>query len=710
MQPKRPNSMSTFAMLVTLGISAPLILAESQFTLVQAQDAPKTIRIDNLTRMAPINQALKKQYETQFSDTTVEIKAQQTDANLQLQNKQADLAAISRLLTPEEKAQGLVQVPVTREKIAIVVGQDNNFDKGLTIDQVTQIFQGKITDWSQIGGKSGPIRVIHRPIADNLQSTLQTYDLFREAAFEAGDNTVQLDQDSVTALATELGTDGISYILASQIAEAKSIRPVSMYQTLPDDPKYPFSQPFTYVYQGKPSSSTQAFLDYVVTEPGQQAIAEAKTQPNLFNDLDTDSTSISSTSSSTPDTIPSSNVDNPSEATNSPANSAANQDASNPDTPSSTDASGEEQSDSRGLGWLPVALILLVLGAVIGGILKTLLAKRKPKAPPRPAPNYAEKIRPTTIQGSSTQLPASPDSLAANIPPIQTANNALTPDQIGLGATTAGVAAAGAAETPSTPTSTSSVGTPQSSERIDITSEELRVQTHIQAPKTELQDTLPLARGPETQLQDPSPTQLQPFDDESAETGPMPLQNLGSTQHPNPSSTQLQDSSATQLQDSQQTWNQEEVLSQESDLNPKQLPDFSSTPLHDPSATRLQNSNPTQLQDLSPAQLQDSNPTQLQEPQHTWTKDEAFFKGMDPSSTQLQDSSPTQLQDPKQTWIQDEEFPKGLDPSQTQLQDPSQTWTQDEASPQRPDPSSTQLQDLSTTQRQDPSQTWIQDD
>jgi len=661
--------MSTFAMLVTLGVSTPLILAESQVVLVQAQEAPTTIKINNLTRMAPINQALKKQYETQFSNTTVEIKAQQTDTNLQLQNKQADLAAISRLLTPKEKAQGLVQVPVTREKIAIVVGKDNDFAKGLTIAQVTQIFQGEITNWSQIGGKPRPIRVIHRPIADNLQSTLQTYDLFRQAAFEAGGNTVQLDQDSVTALATELGADGISYALASQISDTKSVRPVSMYQTLPNNPKYPFSQPFTYVYQGKPSPSTQAFLDYVATEPGQQAIAEAKTQPDLFSDPDTNSKSTSSTSSGDPAPPISSNPNSPSEVTNSPANSASNQDAADPGPPSSTDTSGKAPTGSSRLGWLPITLILLVLGAVIGGLLKTLLAKRKPKAPPRPAPNYAEKIRPTTIQGLSTQLQASPDSPLATPPPIQTASSSLTPNNISLGAATAGAAAAGATENSSPPPSTP----------VDITSEELRVQTRIQAPKTELQDTLPQTRSPDTQLQDSSPTQLQPLDDyESAKTSPMQLKEPGSTQLQDPSSTQLQDKSSMQLQNSQQAWEQEEVFSQNSDLSSTQLQDSSPTQLQNSSATRLQDSNQTKLQDLSPAQLQDSSPTQLQ------------------------DSSPTQPQDPKQTWIQDEEFPEGIDPSQTQLQDPSQTWTQNEASPQSPDPGSTQLQDPNATQLQDP--------
>lgn len=514
------------------------------------------------------------------------------------------------------------------------------------------------------GGKPGPIRVIHRPIANNLQGTLQTYELFRQATFEAGGNTVQLDQDSLTALAAELGSDGISYALASQMLDAKGVRPVSMYNTLPDDPRYPFSQPFTYVYQGKPSPSTQTFLDYVASDQGQQAIAEAKTQPDLFSNIDANS------SSSTPSGDPTAD-NNPSETTENPSSATSNSNTSDPD--SSADPSDQTQEGSNGLGWLPIGLMVLVLGGVVGGILKTMLSKRQPKTPPRPAPNYAEKIRPTTIQGSSTQLQKSPESSSSPSPPIAAENSSLSPENMVLGAT-AGAAAAGVAETLASPDT--SEAEPQSSEWVDITSKELQAQTRIQNPKTELQDTPPSARNPKTQLQDAAATQLQSFetvddsDSEVADAGTTQLQDPSPTQVQDPSATKLQDPSQTQLQDPKQTWAQDEAFPQSSDASATKLQDPSATQLQDPSPTQLQDSSPTQLQDPSPTQLQDPSPTQLQ----------------DSSPTQLQDSSPTQLQDPKETWSQDEAFPEDMDDSQTQLQDPSQT------------------------QLQDPKQTWIQDE
>ncbi|MCY7320322.1 MAG: substrate-binding domain-containing protein, partial [Phormidesmis sp. CAN_BIN36] len=71
-----------------------------------------------------------------------------------------DLAAIGRPLTAEEKARGFVVAPQKRHKIAIVVGPENSFTGDLTFKQFAQIFQGEITDWSEVGGSPGRIQLI----------------------------------------------------------------------------------------------------------------------------------------------------------------------------------------------------------------------------------------------------------------------------------------------------------------------------------------------------------------------------------------------------------------------------------------------------------------------------------------------------------------------------------------------------------------------
>lgn len=76
---------------------------------------------------------------------------------------QVDFAQSSRLLTPEEKAEAqargiaIAQRPVALDALAVVVHPSLQVP-GLTIDQLQQIYQGKITNWSQVGGPNLPIK------------------------------------------------------------------------------------------------------------------------------------------------------------------------------------------------------------------------------------------------------------------------------------------------------------------------------------------------------------------------------------------------------------------------------------------------------------------------------------------------------------------------------------------------------------------------
>jgi ABC-type phosphate transport system, periplasmic component len=82
-----------------------------------------TVRIDGDSSMAVINQLLKEEYQRQFPGTQVEIAAEGTDIALQkLLKNEIDLAAIGRPLTVEEKAKGLIEIPLSDERIAVVVG------------------------------------------------------------------------------------------------------------------------------------------------------------------------------------------------------------------------------------------------------------------------------------------------------------------------------------------------------------------------------------------------------------------------------------------------------------------------------------------------------------------------------------------------------------------------------------------------------------
>jgi ABC-type phosphate transport system substrate-binding protein len=247
------------------------------FPVPETVTSGTTVRLDGSSSMIVINGTLKENFEAEYPGTTVDLAAQGTDVALEaLINGEIDLAAVGRPLTDEEKAQGLVEVPISREKIAIIVGPENPFSGNLTSDQFARMFRGEITDWSEVGGTPGPIRFVDRPDFSDTRLSLSRYQVFLAAPFETGENAVQVAEDDTTAVIEGLGSDGISYAIASQVLGQDNVKIVSMHQTLPDNPAYPYSQPRGYVYYQEPTPAAQAFLGFATAPAGQDAVDVAR--------------------------------------------------------------------------------------------------------------------------------------------------------------------------------------------------------------------------------------------------------------------------------------------------------------------------------------------------------------------------------------------------------------------------------------------------
>lgn len=280
-----PSSLATLAVLLALATVSEFSLPYLRQNALAQSPAPAqpvavpvgtTVRIDGSNSMAAISQALKQKFEAQFPGSKVEVQERDADAALKaVQEDRADLAAIARTLTPDEQAQGLVQVPITRRKIAIVVGDQNSFPGDMTGEQFAAIFRGEITNWSQLGGPDKRIRVVDRPTSDT-RPALQPYPVFQSGEFKTGDTAAPVRDDKVDAMVRRLGDDGISYALIDEVANKPGVRIISIYGTLPTDPSYPFSQPLTYVYKGPQANpAAQAFLGYATAPDNQPTLATA---------------------------------------------------------------------------------------------------------------------------------------------------------------------------------------------------------------------------------------------------------------------------------------------------------------------------------------------------------------------------------------------------------------------------------------------------
>lgn len=232
-----------------------------------------TITVNGSTSMVQINEAIKRAFEQQFPGTAIATNGQGTGVGLRLLQKgKIDLAAISRPLTSEEKAQGLNAVPIAQDAIAIVVGVDNPFRRGLKKNQVADIFQGKILNWSEVGGEASTIRVINRPSVSGTRQVFQDV-VLQGANFGTTTNFTTLERDATTPILRALSQDGISYATYAQVANQRTVRTIAVDGLTPEADNYPYYRILYYVYKQPATPEVETFLGYALSPQGQQAIA-----------------------------------------------------------------------------------------------------------------------------------------------------------------------------------------------------------------------------------------------------------------------------------------------------------------------------------------------------------------------------------------------------------------------------------------------------
>lgn len=352
-------------------VTDPLAGLEIPATLPEGS----TLRIASSSAMTEVNEALKSRFSNQYAaDVTIDY--QDSSAALQsLTAGQSDLAAVGRSLNAAEKQQGLIEVPLTRHKIAIVVSPENPFAGSLTAEQFAQIFRGEITNWSEVGGPDLPIVLVDRPATSDTRQAFQNYPVFQAAPFEPAPGAIALTEDSTAAVAAALGTGGIGYAIAEQALNNPALKVVPMHDTLPTDSRYPFSQPLVYVYSSaNPGPAALAYLGYA-TNPENEAIIEQARQ----------AAATAPAAGETPAAEPAPAADPNAAATPAPATTPEPAATPEPAVVGEPGTGGEQAAAPTGrLPWWPWLLALPLLG----GLLWWLLA-RGAAAPVAVAPAVA---------------------------------------------------------------------------------------------------------------------------------------------------------------------------------------------------------------------------------------------------------------------------------------------------------------------------------
>jgi phosphate transport system substrate-binding protein len=204
-------------------------------------------------------------------------------------NGTVDIANASREMKAEEIASAQtngstpVEFVVARDAIAIVVNPSNSVD-GLTLQQIADIYTGKITNWNKVGGEDRPIVLLSR------ESNSGTYVYFLENVVRLGDskNDALFSPETLLMPSSEgisaevrqnpnaIGYDGLGYVTPDQkmIAVAKEAGAAYVLPSVAtvNDGTYPISRPLYMYTVGEPKGAVKAYLDWVLGN-GQALVA-----------------------------------------------------------------------------------------------------------------------------------------------------------------------------------------------------------------------------------------------------------------------------------------------------------------------------------------------------------------------------------------------------------------------------------------------------
>ena len=149
------------------------------------------------------------------------------------------------------------------DMIAVVANGKNGIRK-LTLKQVEGIFTGDITDWSEVGGKSGKISVYTRNTASGTYKSFQKMAMSKR---DYGSNSQKMAGNEQIAEEVAGNVRGIGYVgLAYAGKKGLRVLQVDGVSAKPrNKAKYPLSRKLYYYTVGEPTGEVKKFLDWCTT-------------------------------------------------------------------------------------------------------------------------------------------------------------------------------------------------------------------------------------------------------------------------------------------------------------------------------------------------------------------------------------------------------------------------------------------------------------
>lgn len=248
------------------------------------------ITIKGSDTMVILSQKWAEVYMKKHPQTTIQVTGGGSGVGIAaLINGSTDIANASRPIKSSElekiKAKynkNSVEIACAKDGLSVYLNNANGVSE-LSIQQLGDIFSGKITNWKQVGGADAKIQLYGR------ESSSGTFEFFKEHVVKTdfAPSCQTLPGTAAIINAVKKDKNGIGYggaAYAEGVKDCKVKKDAKSKGVLPTaatikNKTYPISR-YLYMYlKSKPTGDTKAFIDWILSPEGQKIIVEVGYYP-----------------------------------------------------------------------------------------------------------------------------------------------------------------------------------------------------------------------------------------------------------------------------------------------------------------------------------------------------------------------------------------------------------------------------------------------